>query len=335
MKSMPFFRTLLVCAVLSSPAVAGELTIPHTFVAGQPAVAAQVNQNFASVKTEVDAKDARIAALEVQVAALLVRLEAIENSNLMALEPHVSLEHVPDPNTASLVYPTVRFTGVNVQVVDGSDDTASATNGLGNLIVGYNETDGMAPQFCSLPGYIADSEGCTGAGGIWARNQRSGSHNLVLGWGNAYTSYAGRVAGRHNVISGIHATVGGGHTNRAIGDYAVVGGGELNIASGLYAIVSGGHNNIASGQGAWVGSGIVNKAEGLNVSIIGGAGNRATGNYAAVSGGMGNFAEGYAASISGGASNKASDIAASVSGGYQRSATGVYNWRAGGLFQDQ
>ncbi len=32
---------------------------------------------------------------------------------------------------------TIRFTGVNVQVVDGSGDTGGATNGLGNLIVGY------------------------------------------------------------------------------------------------------------------------------------------------------------------------------------------------------
>ncbi len=35
--------------------------------------------------------------------------------------------------------PTVRFSGVNVQVVDGTGDTDGTVNGTGNLVVGYNE----------------------------------------------------------------------------------------------------------------------------------------------------------------------------------------------------
>ena len=45
-------------------ALAGSVTIPNTFVAATPAVAAEVNANFAAVKLAVDDNDARITALE-------------------------------------------------------------------------------------------------------------------------------------------------------------------------------------------------------------------------------------------------------------------------------
>src|SRR2546427_4427760 len=35
--------------------------------------------------------------------------------------------------------PTVRFSGVNVQIVSGSGSTSGAVNGEGNLIIGYAE----------------------------------------------------------------------------------------------------------------------------------------------------------------------------------------------------
>ena len=52
-------------------------------------------------------------------------------------------------------------TGVNVHVRDGSGGTDGAVNGLGNLIVGYNEDSG---------------------------DTRSGSHNLVVGQGRGSSS---------------------------------------------------------------------------------------------------------------------------------------------------
>src|SRR5690606_14905272 len=162
---------------------------------------------------------------------------------------------VADPNDAGTSYATVRITGANLQLVDGSGDTDGPANGLGNLIVGYHEADpGSAIAFCSSGSYD-DQSSCEDNGETWASNQRSGSHNLVVGMHHGYSRFGGLVAGRSNAANGIHATVAG----------------LRNLASGSYATVAGGLANVASGAGASVG---------------GGSQNRATGSYAAVSGGL-------------------------------------------------
>jgi hypothetical protein len=46
--------TLLTLVFFSHSTIAGELTIPNTFVSGTPAVAAEVNANFTAIKAEVD-----------------------------------------------------------------------------------------------------------------------------------------------------------------------------------------------------------------------------------------------------------------------------------------
>jgi len=64
----------------------------------------------------------------------------------------------------------ITFSGVNVHVVNGTGTTDGTVNGLGNLIVGYNETRGSG-------------------------DDRSGSHNIVVGSEHNYSSYGGLVAG--------------------------------------------------------------------------------------------------------------------------------------------
>ena len=106
---------------------------------------------------------------------------------------------------------TVRFTGCNVQVVNGLDD-AETINGAGNLIVGYNEPP--------LPG------------GPSPEPDRTGSHNIVGGNENNYGSYGGLVVGSTNTISGVYASVSGGEHNMASGIKSSVSGGRCNKASG-------------------------------------------------------------------------------------------------------
>ncbi len=101
---------------------------------------------------------------------------------------------------------TIRFSGVNVQVVNGLGSTET-TGGVGNLIVGYNELNPIG-------------------------NVRTGSHYLVVGRGNSYTRYGGIVASRGNTASGAYATVTGGTQNRASGDFSSVTAGRCNYASG-------------------------------------------------------------------------------------------------------
>ncbi|MGB8636454.1 MAG: hypothetical protein WCD66_05535 [Rhodanobacteraceae bacterium] len=78
--------------------------------------------------------------------------------------------------------------------------------------------------------------GRASGGGTWAANQRSGSHNLILGDYNAYSQYGGLVAGNDIVVNGAYASVSGGISNTA----------RIYASS-----VSGGYNHDASGTNNW------------------------------------------------------------------------------------
>ncbi len=219
--------------------------------------------------------------------------------------------------------PTIEISGVNVRLVNGLGAT-SAVNGLGNLIIGYNEMDG-------------------GSG------LRTGSHNLIGGTRNSYSSWGGFVFGDANEISGPLCTISGGFKNRATGGADAVCGGFDNLANGFESVVGGGRQNTASGQRSWVAGGTGNDATGIRSAACGGFGNTSSGDTATVSGGIGNTSSGFASavsggvgnlasgdrsSVSGGSANHAAGEASSVSGGHLRGARRVYDWAAGELFQD-
>jgi hypothetical protein len=116
--------------------------------------------------------------------------------------------------------------GYNLQVVNGSG--SNTKNGLGNVIVGYN-LDTTINDGCNF--------------GMPSSN-RTGSHNLIVGDGHAYSGTGGFVTGYYNRIEGDGASVVGGRYNIASGDTSVVAGGEMNNASGESSTVVGGtHNN--------------------------------------------------------------------------------------------
>jgi hypothetical protein len=292
------FVCTLVALAAPSPVPAGDVAIPNTFQSGTPAVAAEVNANFTAVETAVDDNDGRIAALEALVAALQSRLEALETSQVMALNPYLSVDAASDPRG-----PLVQLAGVNLQIVNGLDDTESV-NGLGNLIIGYDEANTLAHIACCSDGAYGDQASCEGAGEIWSHSHKSGSHYLVTGSWNNYSQYGGIVAG---------------YQNFATSAYSTVTGGKRNTASGIQSSVSGGVNNTAGGSKSSVSGGDSNTAGGINSSVSGGYNNTAGGGTSSVSGGDGNTAGGYARS---------------VSGGNGRSTTGLHDWRAGTLLED-
>jgi hypothetical protein len=201
-----------------------------------------------------------------------------------------TLRHVTS-GTGAGGLPEVVIAGANLRLVNGLRATATS-NGLGNLLVGYNE-----PR-----------EG---------ENVRTGSHNVVVGQGHNFSSFGGLVVGRQNEISGAFAAVSGGFDNTASGASTAVSGGLFNRASGASAAVSGGFDNTASASAT---------------SVCGGRGNTARGESATVSGGHGNTANGHTAAISGGEANTASGFTAAVSGGRNRTARGDFDWVAGALF---
>jgi hypothetical protein len=204
----------------------------------------------------------------------------------------------------------VVITGANLRIVNGLGNTET-TNGLGNLIVGYNE--------------LRED----------ATDNRTGSHNVVLGTLNNFSRFGGVVAGLANEISGDFASVYGGVVNRASGEQSVVSGGDNNTASGRRSWVGGGILNRASGPGSSVMGGRVGVASGFFAAVSGGFGNTASGDFSSVSGGAGNTASGDFSSVSGGENNSAGGDFASVSGGFQRVAPGENNWAAGPLSAPQ
>lgn len=203
------------------------------------------------------------------------------------------------------------ITGANLHIRSGSGSTFGAVNGLGNLVLGYNE---------------ARNDGS---------DNRTGSHNLVAGIGQNFSSYGGVVVGQYNEISGAYAVVSGGQRNVASGDASSVSGGDGNTAGGHTGSVSGGMGNLAAGKSASVSGGYSCIADGTIATVGGGYQSIASGFYSSVTGGFGNRANGYYSSVTGGAGSTAGGSASSISGGWYHQVYGEYDWQAGGLFQDQ
>lgn len=164
--------------------------------------------------------------------------------------------------------PTIQFSGVNVQVLNGAGQTNSE-NGEGNLIIGYDNY-----------GYDV---------------KQTGSHNLVLGNAQEYTSYAGLLAGGENAVTA---------------PFASVLGGQGNHASSILSVVLGGEGNLAGQQGSVVVGGVGNYASGGNSTVLGGYTNHASGELSSVSGGERNTAAGEASSVLGGNSIDLTGVAA-------------------------
>ena len=102
----------------------------------------------------------------------------------------------------------------NLHVRNGGGMTDGA-NGLGNIIIGYNELRGDATD------------------------DRSGSHMFVLGSGNNFTSFGGVVSGELNSTEAPFSSIIGGDGNSTFSEMDFTGGFTKNMA------IIGGRQNIA------------------------------------------------------------------------------------------
>jgi hypothetical protein len=266
-----------------------------------------------------DAVDQRVATtVAANTAALQAQITALQSALVGVLGASPCLRREGNE---------VIFEGCNVHVRSGGGATDAPVNGLGNLIVGYNEPSTVGPA-----------------------DVRTGSHNLVVGQFHSFSSHGGLVAGLDNAVSGPNATVSGGQGNSASASGASVTGGFSNVANGVQASVTGGSNNTASGFQTSVTGGVLNSATGFQSSVSGGSintansqqnsvsggsQNTATGSRNSVTGGFQNTAGGDLSTVSGGQLNSTLGFAASVSGGLQRSADDDLDWAAGTLLEDQ
>jgi hypothetical protein len=226
------------------------------------------------------------------------------------------------------------LSGMNLQIVNGTGATdgdvgdGPAVNGLGNLIIGYDEpeadTDGIDEPDIDEPDIDepdidepgSDDRNFDGS----EVDAKGGSHNLVIGAGHTYTSFGGIVAGDDNEIAGSGASVLGGSQNKASGEDSTIAGGTFNRAIAEDSSVCGG---------------LSNDAQGFASAVLGGEFNRAVGDRSSVSGGTDNLAAGTSSSVSGGTLNGAFAFASTVGGGRGRLLDGRWSWRAGALIEPQ
>lgn len=301
--------------LLLSPAIglAGTVSVPNSFQANTPAVAGQVNANFNALvdaindlQAQVNAQQATISQLQTDLIAANANLANVQANSVLSLDGFLTLD--VDDNG----FDTVRFDQVNVQITNGLGATngvpgsepfqTGTVNGLGNLVIGYNES-GNFIEICSIGSFLNQVD-CENNGGTWGADQKTGSHNLVVGSRNSYTSHGAIAAGFQNSVNQVFGATVGGLNNLASGPYGSVVGGLGNFAGGAASSVSGGSFNSAEEQ------------------------------FSSVSGGTFNSAIGLDSSVSGGSNNIASGIESSVSGGDRREASGTRDWRAGSLFED-
>lgn len=245
-----------------------------------------------------------------QIIELQGQVEALQSAVIPGLSDHVSVEDDQ----------TLLISGVNLQLVNGAGST-SAVNGLGNLIVGYNESDSLTTE-------------------------RGGSHNLVMGRWNQYGSFSGIahglrnsvldaesavIAGSNNVVSGVRSAVLGGDQNTASGNKVVAMGGVQNEAKGSVSVAMGGENNEVDGTACIALGGRNNAALGGHDVLVGGGNNVTSGDKSVLVGGQSNqtvMEEGGNAQYSaifGGRFNQASDYCGSIFGGTSNSLSAGLN----------
>lgn len=290
---------------LAVKAGTGNVGIGTTDPLAKLTVAGTVESTAGGFRFPDGTAQASAGASQAYVTALEARIAALETANA-TLQTQVAALTALFQDNVSRSGNDIIFSGVNVRVVNGTGTTDGTPNGLGNMIVGYNEVRG-------------------------AGDDRSGSHNLVVGSQNNYASYGGLVAGYLNTLSDIYASVSGGINNTASGGFSSISGGSNNTASGVRSSVSGGIDNKASGGFSSVCGGSTNTADGYCSSITGGESNMTGSNYTSVTGGSHNIANRSFAVVSAGAYNTASGDKSSVSGGLYNTASGFGASVSGGL----
>jgi hypothetical protein len=206
-----------------------------------------------------------LGAQNQQIAALQSALQAEQTARQVADAALANRATALETKTQylSVLGTETYFVGTNVHVenglgaTNGNPDDPRATspgdtdvNGLGNLIIGYNE-----------PGGIADFP-----------RDREGSHNLVVGDFNYYSSFGGIAAGRDNNVLGPYASTLGGRSNRATGSFSSIVGGAFGLTDGNTASILGGN---------------ANRASNIDACVCGGSGNHASARFATVGGGTG------------------------------------------------
>lgn len=242
---MRFIKLWGLCALvlhLASPAVSAQTSSSASarMVAVETAIST-LTQNLltlqnanAALTQDLQTKSALItslqSALDKEVADRKAYADTVANNALNGAKSYSDNQLAPVADKLhhfSRSGNNVFITGANVYVRNGMGATVNnGYNGLGNLILGYNE----------------------GRGQPASPDVRTGSHNLIVGVGANYARNSSIVMGINNSSGNNFASVFGGTGNSANATYSVVVGGYNNVTSGGWAVILGGRDNTASAQ---------------------------------------------------------------------------------------
>ena len=182
--------------------------------------------------------DGYVTRAELSSVALSGSYEDLIARPLAVAESVLSLGEYLTVDTESHL---VQITGANVQLRDCPVVDGFGCDGYGNLIIGHNEAREDDPLTVDIDESTREED-------------RSGSHNLVIGPGHHYNWH-------YNVISG--------DRNTALGSYGALLGGQLNEV-GIGSVVVGGSGNTAESGGNTITGGSGNTVSGVHSSISGG-----------------------------------------------------------------
>ena len=219
-----------------------------------------VSNTLATMETSVSGLEGDLTSLETDLSDLQSDLLTLD-TDLTSLSSTVDDQEVVVANASKLLDyvevedEVVKFVGANVYVQSGSgstDDGGSLT-GLGNLVIGYGETD---------------------ADDTW-----NGSHMLVLGMNHSFSGYGGIIAGYDNEAAGEFASILGGELNFVDGDNSVVVAGYMNEATGEDAAILAGELILTSGYVSAGVGGSSNEATNSYTVVLAGTGEIASAGY--------------------------------------------------------
>jgi len=222
------------------------VALPFAAQAEPPTSRPAAGRPFKDILTRLETLTGALAKTSARLSGLEQQLDDVKK----LLPPDFDLSNalrkcvvVVDGEIEGLPGPHVIFRRCNVHVQSGMTVTDGPVNGLGNLIIGYNE---RTPAF--------DDQNPDGL--------RRGSHNLVIGPGHSYESFGGLIAGESNTITAQHASVVGGSHNTATGRWSSVGGGSGIRTSDDLATKSNEIGIVSAG-----GSGFVDLAAGVDTIV--------------------------------------------------------------------
>lgn len=213
------------------------------------------------MQARIDALKSLVAAQESTIQSLTQKLSAIRsnhqqqltfaaaqvqrsNANQAGVQSLVTQDNVMKSRLQNILINvnTIQVTGANLQITN-SDFATANPNGLGNLFIGHNLWSGSGTP------------------------QRSGSHNLVIGNDNQYTSWNSLLIGEHLKSYGRYQYLGG-YYNEALSDYAAILTGSSNRVSANAGVILAAMSSRVSAQRGVVGAGTQNQIVGGLQNVI-------------------------------------------------------------------